>query len=332
MSMEQSRVIAAQTKLGKAFEYRCLRALYEKLHQNQPVIVEDTPQLKKAIAFYNDLALNGYAVSNLIFAAEGAAKMIIRLEPQLEHPADNKPLYLTLQTDANGIEGDVRDVLCIRKQNEWQIGISCKHNHHAVKHSRLSRTIDFGKDWFDLACHKEYFDTITPLFDELAAIKRDSGGRALFKDLPDKAERYYVPILNAFMTEMGRLNDENADIPAKLVSYLIGRYDFYKVITNDADRNVRIEAFNLYGTLNRQAERYKSITRIPLLELPTRFYFVGFEDNSNNTIKVACDKGWEISMRLHNASSRVEPSFKFDVNLISTPNSIYSEVEPYSSI
>lgn len=64
-------------------------------------------------------------------------RIIKRLEPQLTEPNGNEPLFLSLQADAEGIKGDVRDVLCIRKKNGWEIGLSCKHNHHAVKHSRL---------------------------------------------------------------------------------------------------------------------------------------------------------------------------------------------------
>ena len=36
-------------------------------------------------------------------------------------------------------------------------------------------------------------------------------------------------------------------------------------------------------------------------------------------------------MRIHNASSRVEPSLKFDVQLISFPSSVYAQVEPWES-
>ena len=36
-------------------------------------------------------------------------------------------------------------------------------------------------------------------------------------------------------------------------------------------------------------------------------------------------------MRIHNASSRVEPLLKFDVQLISFPSSVYAQVEPWES-
>ena len=312
---------------GKAFEYACLMAIYNALKDNQEVVIEDTPQFRTAEKFFQEEFID---TENLNKAANGAVKMLMRLEPQLVYPADNKPLYLSLQPDSAGKAGDVRDVLCIRKQNEWEIGISCKHNHEAVKHSRLSNTIDFGSKWFDIPCHTSYFDRIRPIFDELARMRAESNTTAKWEDLPDKVNDFYKPILDAFLEEINLLYTENgAIIPERLIKYLIGRNDFYKVITNDRRRYVRIEAINLYGTLNRKAEGNRPINDVPRLALPSRFYFIGYEDNKDDTIKVACDKGWEISFRIHNAKKTIEPSVKFDVELISMPASIVSYTEPY---
>ena len=38
---------------------------------------------------------------------------------------------------------------------------------------------------------------------------------------------------------------------------------------------------------------------------------------------VTLDEGWQISFRIHNASSRIEPSLKFDINLVSAPHSLH---------
>ena len=56
------------------------------------------------------------------------------------------------------------------------------------------------------------------------------------------------------------------------------------------------------------------------------------KENSNTTIEVVCDNGWNVSMRLHNASSKVEPSLKFDVNLIALPNSVYASDEYWDDL
>ena len=132
-----------QTANGKAFEYACVLAIYNALSSIQKIEIEDSPQLKTASSLYE--GMDEKMQETLDKAAIAAVRVIRRLEPQLWEPNGNEPLYLSIQPDSAGIAGDVRDVLCLRKQNGWEIGFSCKHNHHAVKHSRLSDTIDFGK-------------------------------------------------------------------------------------------------------------------------------------------------------------------------------------------
>lgn len=40
------------------------------------------------------------------------------------------------------------------------------------------------------------------------------------------------------------------------------------------------------------------------------------------------DNSWQISFRIHNASSRIEPSLKFDIQLIGIPQSV-TNIEEY---
>ena len=134
-----------QTANGKAFEYACVLILYKELARMQNVEIESSTQLNTAKNLYSDIEPD--MKNSLDFAATAAIRVIKRLEPQLWNSEENDTLFLSIQPDAAGIRGDVRDVICLRKQNGWQIGFSCKHNHHAVKHSRLSDTIDFGKEW-----------------------------------------------------------------------------------------------------------------------------------------------------------------------------------------
>jgi len=317
--------MAIQVKQGKAFEYACLLCFYNTLKDNQDIIIEGTSSYHVAKDFYDNLDIK--IKQKLILAANAAVRVILRLEPQLENPLDNIPLILTIQEDAAGIAGDVRDVLCIRKQNNWEIGISCKHNHSAVKHSRLSPTIDFGKLWFDIPCSKEYFDTINPLFDELRQMKEK---KMLWREIEDKDDRFYVPLLNAFVKELKRLDDENTgEVPKRLLSYLLGTNDFYKVISIENRKVTNIQAFSVYGTLNRTAGKVRPQVKLPNLHLPTKFYDISFKPDSKNTILVVADGGWTISMRIHNASTYVEPSLKFDVQLIGVPPSLYSHFEPW---
>ena len=322
----------SNTEYGKAYEYACLLALRDHLSRRTTgmVTIVDSEAYRTARTAFDKATREGVSL-NLTRAANAAARVILRLEPQLQHGDDG--LALTIQTDAQGIAGDVRDVVCMRGASGWEIGISCKHNHHAVKHSRLSATINFGAEWFGIPCSNTYFQTVVPIFNELrdmrATAVANNSPLPLWNDIPDKAERYYIPILNAFLTELRYLANNNPEVPSRLIEYMLGRYDFYKVITDDRHETTRVEAINIAGTLNRPANGHRSIVDVARLRLPTRFYHMGFVPGSDNKVEIVCDEGWTLTMRIHNASSKVEPSLKFDVQLVSLPNSVHAQVEPW---
>ena len=91
-----------------------------------------------------------------------------------------------------------------------------------------------------------------------------------------------------------------------MVEYLIGNRDY------------------LHGTLNRPIKNIKPKAKTPKLKLPSRLIEIVYKDNSKTTLIVSMDEGWQISFRIHNASSRVEPSLKFDINLISAPHTLFT--------
>jgi hypothetical protein len=70
-------------------------------------------------------------------------------------------------------------------------------------------------------------------------------------------------------------------------------------------------------------------SRVPRLPLPTRILDISFRDHSTNTVIVTCNHGWSINMRIHNASSRIESSLKFDVKLEGMPPELYTAFEPW---
>ena len=119
------------------------------------------------------------------------------------------------------------------------------------------------------------------------------------------------------------LDKENSEIVAEnLIKYLIGNQDFYKVIKGK--NKVEIQAYNLHGTLNLPFESIKPKAKIQRLKLPNRLIEVVYQDNSKTTLLVTLSEGWQISFRIHNASSRIEPSLKFDINLVSAPHTLFS--------
>lgn len=317
-----------QTETGKAFEYACAHVLVEKYSSYTKVNLIESPQLETARKAFELLASEDK--ENYLKGAMAAVRIIDRLEPKLSNGSSD--MSVCLQTDAAGIAGDVRDVLCLRG-NEWEIGLSCKHNHQAVKHSRLSDKIDFGKEWFGIPCSEEYFDAVRKVFLPLRRIRDESkknGTPALWNEIEDKEQSCYVPVLQAFMLELKKLDtDYPGKIPERLIRYLIGVNDFYKVIMDDQRNYTMIESVNINGTLNQKDGKKRAIVDVPIMKLPTKFYEVGFKEGSKNTIVVVCDNGWNVSMRIHNASSKIEPSLKFDVQLIAMPTSILTQIEPW---
>ena len=208
----------SNTEYGKAYEYACLLSLNRYLTEKGvgPVVITESDAMNTARSAFEKAKSEGLS-DKLVLAADAASRVILRLEPQLEY--GKGPLTLVIQTDAQGIAGDVRDVVCIRSANGWEIGLSCKHNHQAVKHSRLSATIDFGKEWFGVPCSDTYFKTVVPLFNELrdmrAAAVASGAPLPLWNDIPDKAKRYYIPVLKAFLSEMKDLSTRDSSIPKK---------------------------------------------------------------------------------------------------------------------
>ena len=317
--------MGVQAEKGKAFEYACLKALEISLSKNQAVVAEATAAFEVAKEFYEKQ--DNTTAGKMDRAAMAAAKVIARMEPILENPDDAEPLYLSIQEDAKGQKGDVRDVVCVRKQNKWEIGLSCKHNHSAVKHSRLSQTIDFGEIWFGKPCSEKYFTSISPIFIRLIEYRKRA---AVWNEMTDKVDSVYKPLLDAFIEELRRLDEAYPEeIPMELVRYLLGRNDFYKVIAMDSKKITKIQAYNLFGTLNKPSKKVKPLHTVHQLALPTKFYDISYKKNSDNTIIVTCDGGWAFSFRIHNASTKVEPSLKFDVQICGMPPELHTQVEPW---
>ncbi len=313
---------ASQTKNGKAFEYALLNSFLERLHILTSVTVIENDVYKNAKKCYDGFTKNEKGLYDL--NASFAVNFLIDLEPRLSNGINRSDiLQLEIISDKQGQAGDVRDVLAIRALQKWEIGISAKNNHRAVKHSRLSNDINFGEKWLGVSCSPTYFTEIKPVFDELAILRTASKATQKWSTLGDYHSSVYVPILDAFKKELVRLDKENHGIvPQRLVEYLIGNQDFYKVIKGK--NKVEIQAYNLHGTLNLPFETVKPKIRVPKLKLPNRLIEIVYQDNSQTTLMVSLTEGWQISFRIHNASSRIEPSLKFDINLVSSPHTLFT--------
>lgn len=313
--------MATQTVNGKAFEYALLLEFYERLNKITSVSITENEPYQNAKGCFDSFIENEQDTFRI--TASAAINFLIDIEPRLSNGINKDDiLVLEIVSDKAGQTGDVRDVLIIRSLQKWEIGISAKNNHRAVKHSRLSLNIDFGEKWLGVPCSENYFTEIKPIFDMLADL-RAIDKSTKWTSIENMHQVVYVPVLDAFRKELLRLDKENPNIIAEnLVQYLIGNEDFYKVIKGN--KKVEIQAYNLSGTLNLPFENIKPKARIPKLKLPSRLIEIVYQDNSTTTLLVSLNEGWQISFRIHNASSRVEPSLKFDINLVSAPHTLFT--------
>lgn len=312
--------MASQKQSGKAFEFAVVKALAERLGPGgHELVLNSSLQTAQADFF----ALAPEKQSEHVASVKPAIDLISRFEPHLKLAIEGKQaVKISLQADGAGGAGDVRDLLLQIPSANWEIGISAKHQHEALKHSRLSRKIDFGEKWFGLKCTDDYFAAIGPVFDLLEQSK--SQGK-LWSELPSKEELVYIPLLQHFRDEVLRLERQSPNTVARnLVAYLIGLKDFYKVIK--LKHETKVQVFNFNGTLNLPAGGKNPETKLEKLKLPTRVVELDFkregDGTSATTLEMICDGGWQLSFRLHNASSKVEGSLKFDINLVGRPNNL----------
>lgn len=313
--------VASQTINGKAFEYALLKEFLERLKVFTNVIAIENDPYRTALKCY--LSFSEKEQNSYTLVASFAINFLIDIEPRLSHGISDKDiLQLEIISDKAGQTGDVRDVLAIRLLQKWEIGISAKNNHRAVKHSRLSKDIDFGQKWLGIPNSKTYFSEISPIFSLLEKlILRDKNAK--WSSLSNKNNDIYVPILNAFKKELEKLNNENPEtVPENLVKYLIGSNDFYKIIKGK--NKVEIHAFNLYGSLNQALDNNKPKAKVTKVKLPDRLIEVVFKNNSKTTLLITLNEGWQFSCRIHSAKSNIETSLKFDINLVSTPHSLFT--------
>ncbi len=303
---------------GRAYEYICLTTLCNEIGKLRSVEIEQNSAYNAA--FHAWSLISPLFQNILTESAKSAVATIFDMEPMIIEPS-NDLLKLKIQTDNEGKDGDVRDIVISRKDVQWEIGLSLKHNHFAVKHSRLAKSLDFGEKWFNIPCSDKYWADIKPIFDYLK-IQKDN--KRNWRELPHKDKEVYIPLLQAFMDEIIRSSNSNAEVPQRMVEYLLGEFDFYKVISIDSRRITQIQTYNLHGRLNQASRISKPKIEVPIAYLPTRIVSLEFKPNSTNTVELYMDGGWQFSFRIHNASTKVETSLKFDIQIVGMPTTIIS--------
>ncbi len=293
--------MASQVINGKAFEW----AVGNEIHVSYGFEIEDSASARQNKGCFLDKSITDKQRELFKKNASNAVKHIF----EKEHIGEvGKIRFLA---DQKGEVGDVRDIVVVLSNREF--GLSCKTNHDAYKHSRLSDKLDFVKKWklHSDGCGSIYLDEVKAIFGELRQIKKESGGKTLWADVKNVPYRFYWPVLNAFQKEIERVHAIDSGMCKNFIKYLIGSHDFYKVISKSNE--VSISAFNLNGTLS---------VSIPLL--PDKIDLIKDKNSSQYSKTIVFSKGWTFNFRIHSASSRVEPSLKFDVNAISLSPKLYT--------
>ena len=309
----EKKVNTRSNDQGRAYEYAWIKCLEEYLSKMRNTkIVENTSLItnKKAWSLMDEDIQETYMIS-----ANAAIDTVLELEPRMTEIADDE-LTLEFQKDGQGIKGDVRDIVIRRRNIEWEIGLSIKHNHEAIKHSRLSYRLDFGKEWFNIPCSEKYWNSVGPIF-EMLKKKKENGTK--WSEIEDKSQKIYIPLLQAFINEINNANKKDSTMPRKMIEYLIGVEDYYKIVSKDSNRITIVHTFNMHDTLNKPSKNKISAITVPIVKLPTRLVALELKPNSDNTVEMYLDNGWQLSFRIHNASNKVEPSLKFDIQFVSMP-------------
>ncbi len=306
---------------GKAFEY-ALAQVYKEYLEEMGIIVNLHVDNSLIIAENCFKMQKIKERKRFEYCAALTTDTLTKLEPGLAFSDDDNELTIAISSDRAGEAGDVRDIIFSRQSPSWAVGISAKNNNDVVKNSRLSRKLDFGDAWFGVKCSQRYWNEIGPIFDLIDEFKG-----SLWSDMGAefKSTRVYAPLLKAFRKELLRIDNEYEDIPQELIRYLIGRFDFYKIIKLDSKKMVVIKAFNLNNGLSQTYDNVKAQFKAPLLKPPSRIIEFEMKEDSDNTLIMTLDGGWSISFRIHNASSKVESSLKFDIQLIGNPPVIFTQ-------
>ena len=138
-----------QVENGKGFEFALAKSLSDKLHAAGLTVTvhQDEPCWITAKNAFSALSVTEQA--RFSKSADLAINLLYKMEPRLTNGfSTNESIDVKLQPDERGKQGDVRDILSIRSLLNWEIGISAKNNHAAVKHSRLSDNAQFADKWF----------------------------------------------------------------------------------------------------------------------------------------------------------------------------------------
>lgn len=274
---------------GAAFEYAVAQAF--ATHLSVPLNQASSATAKRHYDGYHDKP-------SFDRAAREAALFLVANDRTFVEASE-----VRLQSYQAAQSGDVRDVLV--EVEDGLIGISAKNNSDEMRALRLSDEIDFGSVWTDYPVSRDYWRAVNPTFKTLSDL-RDQ--RVNFRDITNKRETVYLPILIAFEDEVKRLMQSfGTRFIQRFYCHVVGTQDFYKVVRKSS--HVEVWSFNLWGGVN-WGQRWR---------LPTQIVNIRRNPRRMAHLTMAFDNGSQLSFRLHNAKTMAEPSLKFSITFDGLP-------------
>ena len=213
-------------------------------------------------------------------------------------------------------DNNKHDFLVMCKPIHLKIDLNQRNDKPTVKQSQTNSQLDLGNKCYGIPCSSAYWKEIQSVFD----YRNDNPNKLLnFNELSDKKKDIYIPLLEAFINEIKCQYAKHKNLPKKLVKHLLGKYDFYKIIYIDKEQNTQIRSYNLHVTFGTANQTQGTAIIIPTASLPTRIVYLDFVPNSQNTIELYMNRGWQFIFRIHNTKTSIKPSLVFNIELIGIP-------------
>ncbi|MGI0484711.1 HaeIII family restriction endonuclease [Pantanalinema rosaneae CENA516] len=276
----ESNLVNTSNQYGRALEY----AIVAEMLQHLPNQVKLTPRALK------DQQRDAIHYDNLPTATQQnyrqcAVQVVAWLQQNFS--ISNYLLTVDRLPDHASKQGDVTDIRIHYAQSS--VNLSIKHNHTALKHQRPASTAQHcgfaRKSSEDIAFRTAYKNT-TQSFLMMAQ------GTFKFCDIDQRIifEHLYIPICDLVANFIHQNGSQTASA-SHLFSFLVGRTDFYKLIFQERSKLLVVEEFSQL-----------TIPESVIAQAQKNYVYLKFSN------------AWEISMRLHTASSRISnnPSLKFD--------------------
>ena len=307
------------------FSFAFVDTLTELLQSENVIVDLNRTKLfeRTEAAFY---CLHESEIISLKETANVVVRELLNMEPNL----CKKSQTISIRFDDSELENDGRDVVLQAKDDELNIGINwnlgVKYRHVRILRGMAPNNrkciADIGMEWFGAESSQRYFDKMQIVVDKLS----ESLGKSWNSAFKDKVSEVYEPILDILKEEIRFVCDTYPEAPANMIRKFVEYYDFYEITPIARSEKVRVAAYNMNGTLGNGSCDY-----INKIQYPTRLIEVGPKELPNGELSrtmlaLVFDNGWEIEMRIHNASLKIgQGGLVLDVKMVGSPHGIYKK-------